>query len=331
MATHNLSLINGLPLNRRNVDLRNTITMTNYGVSLVCNESYFTEEITQKIANNELFTRSDFPVYPHFFYVGMDDISEFTINSLTVRHREYDGYAYSNRVDFLIAALETNTTIKCLDMSNCIFRLKSIKELIKRVSKNTTIETLFLTNSYMGLNFTGVFSNNMMAYFIQNNTTVKYLYLLDGLLNSVSFEYEPIIKALEYNTTLKILYMGENLEFRDQVIPSSIHTISNVFSINQTLEEFTFTIWYDMMEPLLAIFEKSTTLIKINISVKWPPGVHDLTHEISEFQKNISRIVERNIMLKFAPKLETFILASTRKQLFLPDELWRPVFAKLIS
>ncbi len=329
MATHNLSHPNGLPRNRRNVDLRNTITMTNYGVSLVCNESYFTKEITQKIANNELFTRRDFPYYPHFLYVGMDDISEFTINSLSVRHRDYDGLGYYYYIERLIMALDTNTTIKCLDMSNCVFKSGLVKLLITILNTNTTFETVRMPDNFMDIR-----ASDMMTHALQNNTTLKYVYLQGTCINGISFEYaSKIINALEFNTTLKVLGLSKYLKFPLNWKTSSAlsSTICKAFSANTTLEEITFTIWHDMMTPLLDIFEKNITLKKINIRVKCPHGVHDFDDEIIEFQKNILRIIERNRILRFVQKMETFILASTRKQLFLPDELWRPVFANIIS
>jgi hypothetical protein len=192
---------------------------------------------------------------------------------------------------------------------------------------------------------------------LRTNTTLEYLNLSN---NPVHFEDAVcLIGALKFNTTLKVLDMGTNivlpLEIYWEEQQHILSIIQEALTVNTTLEQITFNTLYEMAELIYKVLEMNTTLMVININIQFQevdinyqinnfePGLYGLwtqpddyeqilisnherilqeeQHKKNAFKTKIDDIVKRNHIPSNLKKMEGFILAFTRRQLFLPEDL----------
>jgi hypothetical protein len=321
--------------------------LPNGDIMLVCYEMILSEQIIWKIANNYILTCADFPTSTDFYDGGIDIMRQFKIKKLIVMQDNLIRF-YSVQ-QLLLKALKTNTTITYLDMSATMFGNKSIKLIEQIIMENTTLKTIVLSNCNLRTHHT--FSTSLLV-----NTTLKVL-KLEG--NSMFFEdFSILMNTFKVNNTLKELNVGVLLGQSDKysVERTAQHdTICEALSINTGLEEITFNIEDEMVEKIEEAFNINTTLKVINISIqfeefdidqamhRFEPGLYGCWTQPSNYEdiliaykarldeenecksitfKNMQEhIMERNRILPILKKMEVFVLAITRRQLFLPEDL----------
>jgi hypothetical protein len=340
-----MAIAMNLPPNYIRLDPMNEIETH---TEIVCNQNLFSELFAQKIASNEFITPSIIQS-PHIYYdENMQGVLQFKIKKLTITQSLTAlGYSIQER---MIRALKTNVTITYLDMSHTIFGIESIFLLKDILMENNTIERINLTNC----NF---FTFTPIAEALVTNTKLEYLDLSN---NRVHFEdVVNLIGALKFNTTLKVLDMGTNIFSHNEIYweeqQNMLSIIQEAFTVNTTLEQITFNILYETAELIYNVLEMNTTLMVINIDIQFPeidinyqmnnfePGLYGIwtqpddyeqilisnherilqeeQHKKSAFKTKIDDIVKRNHIPSNLKKMEGFILAFTRRQLFLPEDL----------
>ena len=322
--------------------------LPNGDIMLTCYEMILSEQIIRKIANNEFLTCADFPTSPDFYEGGIDIMTQFKIKKLIVMQDNL--IRFCSVQQWLLKALKTNTTITYLDMSDTTFSFNSIVLLEQIIMENTTLTHIDF--GYCNLQTHQVFSNSLLV-----NTTLTVL-ILEG--NYMYFEdFSILMNTFKVNNTLKELDVGVLLGQIDRhsVERTAQHdTICKAISVNTGLEKITFNIEYEMVEKIEEALEINTTLKVINIGIKFEdfdidralyyfePGLYgcwtqpanyeeiliaykEREEEENEcnsltFQKMLEHIMEKNRILPILKKIEGFVLASTRRQLFLPEAMW---------
>jgi hypothetical protein len=307
--------------------------LPNGDIMLVCYEMILSEQIIRKIANNYILTCADFPTST-FYDGGIDIMRQFKIKKLIVM--EDNLIRFDPIQQWLLNALRTNTNITFLDMSDTRFKFDSIDLLERIIIENTTLTHLDL--SYCNLQTHRIFSNSLLV-----NTTLKVL-KLEG--NCMFFDdFAIFMNTFKINNTLKELNVGVlllQINMNSKERKDTYTIICDALSVNTGLEEITFNIEYEMLEKLYTALEINTTLKVINICIQFPE--FDIDNEIYKFKPNLygyykerqeeenecksltlhnmlKHIMEKNRLLPILKKMEGFVLAFTRRQLFLPEDL----------